>query len=310
MVYINPSAGTIPVTNGKLTVELFEAGGIAVTEAPAPVTKRLVPAADSGFSEAVLDELAKEVRCGHAAVQQAVFNALNIAFDVGATLLAARDRISTGWIGWLQDCCKLNRSTAHLYMRLAAKRDEIEAVREQTPDLSLRAAYRLITKRSSEESSEESSEGSSADNTFASNKPDPVASVVTVLRALDDAVLTKVWTAFTLAPFLRTIPADMRSELERRIAGLRPATKASGPVLLRESEILRQAVGHMRIATARNTAPADMMRAEEQAFLALRMFTKALAKLDIDRITITDVYAKESRCAEERGRKGKRRRAA
>lgn len=79
---------------------------------------------------------------------------------------------------------------------------------------------------------------------------------------------------------------------------------------MRESEILRNAVSHMRTAAALNAAAGDIKRAEDQALLALRMFTKVLGQIDIDRITITDVYAKAARCAENKRSTKKARRAA
>ena len=207
---------------------------------------------------------------------------------------------------------RIHKSDRSRMRKFAGKLEEIDAWRaEQPAESQLELNHPRIVydrwKRSTAVKSDEPAGNASGSEP---ETPDPVASAVAALEALTDTQLTAVWTAFTLAPFLRTIPADMRSELERRIAGLRSVTKDAGPVLLRESEILRQAVSQMRIATALNTAPADITRAEEQALLALRMFTKVLAKLDIDRITVTDVYAKAARCAENRRSTKKTRRAA
>jgi hypothetical protein len=49
------------------------------------------------------------------------------------------------WGKWLRDDCELSRSTALLYMRLANHQGDIDAARVQLPDLSLRAARRLLT---------------------------------------------------------------------------------------------------------------------------------------------------------------------
>jgi hypothetical protein len=129
--------------------------------------------------------------------------------------------------------------------------------------------------------------------------PDPVAHAVTVLKALSDTQLTAVWTAVTLAAFLRTISADMRSELERRIAGVRRAQGGDEPALQRESEILRQALSHVRIAAQPEMTPASAKLAEAQAMQALRMLAKALAVVDTDNVTLINRYAKASRCAKK-----------
>jgi hypothetical protein len=140
----------------------------------------------------------------------------------------------------------------------------------------------------------------------ASEKPDPVATVLAGLRGLSDVQLTAVWTAYGLAPFLRTISADMRSELERRIAGLRSHTKSDGPVLLRASEALRLALSHIRIAAMPDTTPANFKLEETQAMQALRAVARMAADIDTDCITIVNKYAKENRCAKTK----KARRAA
>ena len=98
----------------------------------------------------------------------------------------------------------------------------------------------------------------------------------------------------------------MRSELERRIAGLRSHTKGDGPVLLRESEVLRLALSHVRIAAMPDTTPANSKLAEVQALQALRALAKVLADVDTDCISIVNKYAKEKRCAKTK----KARRAA
>ena len=257
--------------------------------------------ADSDLRVEVLDELARQIRTGLALARRERCNAVHHDLDVGDAVIAAQKRVSGNWKRWLKDNCFLSVRTAFLYMQLARSRDAIEAEIERVGELSLRAAVRLLTKPKVEASN-------ASESTV--QEPDPVASVVAALKALTNTQLTAVWTAFTLPPFLRTINADMRLELERRIAGLRSTTKGAGPVLLRESEILRNAVSHMRTAAALNAAAGDIKRAEDQALLALRMFTKVLGQIDIDRITITDVYAKAARCAENKRSTKKARRAA
>jgi hypothetical protein len=103
-------------------------------------------AADTATSVVVLEELADRICAGHLAVQRLTANALAVALEVGDLLIEARNRISTGWEHWLDENCLIGASSARLYMQLARARDEIEMVREQVPDLSLRAARRLIAK--------------------------------------------------------------------------------------------------------------------------------------------------------------------
>jgi len=135
-----------------------------------------------------------------------------------------------------------------------------------------------------------------------SGQTDPIATVLAGLRALTDEQLTALWTALTLVPFLRTISADMRAELVGRLMRLRPDSKAGGPVLLRESEILRSAIGQIKIASSLETTPATTERAETQALVALRTLAKALADVDTDCVTLIDRYAKEKRCAKKNRR--------
>jgi hypothetical protein len=232
--------------------------------------------------------------------------------DVGDALLAAQARIAKGrWKKWLRETCFLSVRTAFLRMQLARNRDAIEEKIAQVGELNVRAAVRLLVKpKKSTEDTSDAEEPAEDVSESEVEKPDPVADAVAVLTALDDAQLKAVWTAFTLPRFLATISASMRTELVGRLMRLRPHTPGGESVLLRESEILRTAVSQLRIAATLNTAPRDIERAEAQALLALRMFTKATATLDIDRITITDVYAKEKRCNEKSRRAKKRRRAA
>jgi hypothetical protein len=173
-----------------LTSQLFEAGGVAVGAAIAP-SGPAVLTTKPDFRVTVLDEFAAEIRAGHLAIQAAMSNALDIALHTGDTLLAARDRISKRWIEWLEKDCKINRKTAHLYMKLAHKRDEIEKAQTQIPDLSLRGAYRLITRGPSPAGS--ANEGSNKDAGEDSNKSEepessPLDRLLTTTPASEVAV--------------------------------------------------------------------------------------------------------------------------
>jgi hypothetical protein len=232
-----------------------------------------------------LEHLAHQVRAGLELARRERCNALHHDLAVGDALLEAQARVSTGWKRWLRENCFLSVRTALLYQQLARHRAEIEAEIERVGELSLRAAVRLLAKPKSES------------ETSKPEKPNPVARAVANLRALSDVQLTAVWTVYGLTPFLRTISADMRSELERRIAGLRSHTKGDGPVLLRESEVLRFALSQVRIAVMSETTPANSKLAEEQALQALRALARTLADVDTDCVTLINSYAKEKRCA-------------
>jgi hypothetical protein len=250
------------------------------------------PVVQNSHRSVPLEDLARRIRDAHRAVQAATANALAAAFEAGEGLIKARACVSDGWEDWVQANCRFGASTARLYVQLARGRVEIEAKIKEDPDFSLRAARRLLAKPRPKP-----------------NKPDPVARVVANLRALSDAQLTSVWTAYGLASFLRTISTDMRLELERRIAGLRSHTNGDGPVLLRQSEILRLALSYIRIAAMPNTTSANSKLAEMQALQALRALAKVLANIDTDCVSIVNRYAKETRCSKS-GRRTKANRGA
>jgi hypothetical protein len=93
-----------------------------------------------------LNDLADRIRAELQAAKTAWHNALGHALNVGQALLDAQLLVSGNWKRWLRDNCSLSVSTAQLYQQLARHRDEIEAEISRTPELSLRAARRLISK--------------------------------------------------------------------------------------------------------------------------------------------------------------------
>jgi hypothetical protein len=253
-----------------------------------------------------LEDLARRIHNGLQQSRRDRCNALRSDLDVGDDLNEAQSGVPSGkWKWWLKEKrfqIKENRflsvRTAQLYQQLARHRDEIEAEIERVGELSLRAARKLITKKPPEdEDASAATPSGSAETAAEPEAVDLVAAVLADLRALTDAQVTAVWLAYGLGPFLRTIPAEWRAELARRIDGLRSHTKDREPSLLRESEILRQALGQIRIAAKPETAPENAKRAEGQALTALRALANALAAVDIDRTTLVDRYAKEKRCA-------------
>jgi len=104
-----------------------------------------------------LPELARKIRDAIEAANTAARNALRKSLDAGAVLLEAQDQVSRNswqpWQPWLKANCFLSLRTAELYMQLARHREEIEAEIARVPDLTLRAARRLIAKPSSSSSS-------------------------------------------------------------------------------------------------------------------------------------------------------------
>jgi hypothetical protein len=297
-------------SNGNLNPELFEAAGVAVS-ASVTTGGPAVPAANSGFRVTVLDEFAAEIRAGHAAVQKAVSNALDEALHTGDVLLAARDRISTRWIEWLQEECKINRKTAHLYMKLAGKRDEIEKARAQVPDLSLRGAYRLITKgpklittKPSTESANENSNKGTGEDSNKSEEPElsPLDRLLTTTPASEVAV-EFAKQGRDVPWLLERLPRPWIPKLTDRVANL-PRTRDEP--FIKASEVLRTALSAVNIADAPKTTLPVAQSQEKVALNGLRALNVLLARAGIDEVTIVRMHAKESRCVVEKRRRGRR----
>jgi len=291
--------------NGNLTPELFREAGIAVAEA----VIRSPGTADGtrpGLRITVLDEFAAEIRAGHAAVQKAMSNALDIALHNGDVLLAARDRISARWLEWLHDECKINRKTAHLYMKLAGKRDEIEKARMQVPDLSLRGAYRLITKKPSNKliTTKPSIESTSENSNKGSEEPElsPLDRLLTTTPASEVA---EEFSKRDVPWLLERLPQPWIPTLTNRVANL-PRTQDAP--FMKASEVLRTALSAMAIADASKTTPPVAQSQQMVALNALRRLNVLLANAGIDEVTIIRMHAKETRCVVEKRRGGKRRR--
>jgi hypothetical protein len=99
--------------------------------------------------DSALNALVARVRDAHEAFLAAVDNALSAALDAGDAVLELQQELQNrgiGWQRWFEERGYLPLGTAKLYARLAAHRGEIEAERTQVPELSLRAARRLIAK--------------------------------------------------------------------------------------------------------------------------------------------------------------------
>jgi hypothetical protein len=94
-----------------------------------------------------LNEIARRVRDAIAAAKAAHVTALHSALDAGNALIEAQAQVPRGqWRRWLKDNCLLSERTALLYVQLAHHRQDIETEISRVPELSLRAARRLIAK--------------------------------------------------------------------------------------------------------------------------------------------------------------------
>jgi Protein of unknown function (DUF3102) len=94
-----------------------------------------------------LDALAKEVSKHLQASAAAAQNFLEHAIAAGDALIRAKAQVKHGdWLKWLKllKSCDLSPNTAERYMKLARHRDELNSAR--VPNLSLRAALKLVTK--------------------------------------------------------------------------------------------------------------------------------------------------------------------
>jgi hypothetical protein len=126
--------------SGRLTREIFEAGGLVVSWEPAaPLPVPVTVDTD-------LDHIAARINTALEAGEVMTRNALRLFLDAGANLIAAKERVPAGeWEGWLsKNCSRIKKREAQIYMQLARRRDDIEYELKKCPDLSLRVARRLI----------------------------------------------------------------------------------------------------------------------------------------------------------------------
>jgi len=92
-----------------------------------------------------LDKLASIIRLGFEEIQVQLRNALRIGLVMGEALNEAKRQVGNGgWGKWLRDNCKFSVRSAQLFQRLDNFRDVVEAELENNPELSLRAAQKLI----------------------------------------------------------------------------------------------------------------------------------------------------------------------
>ena len=173
-----------------------------------------------------LGEHAAEICNGMRALRLAMSNALDIALAVGKRLNIAKDQVGDGkWSKWLRDDCELSRSTALLYMRLANHQGDVDAARVQLPNLSLRAARRLLTKSTQSETEEAKAEEPDQAPDEAGGEeaeaapPDHTANLMAAWQAASIAERKDFLATITLDAMLKVMPDDWRPELERRVLG-------------------------------------------------------------------------------------------
>jgi hypothetical protein len=293
---------------GSQPPELFEARGVAVTKAPAPVIKPPVPAADSGFSEEIaeiLDDLARRIRESRQAAQQAGAAVLHHSLDAGDALNAAQARVSTGWKRWLKNNCFLSVRTALVYQQLARHRDEIEAAIGQAGELSMRAALRLITKPTEEPPEPVGKDADEGENAGKGAELSLLGKLLMTTPAREVAV--EFEKQGDVPWLLERLPAPWVPALTGRVARL---PQVHDEPFLKASEMLRGALSSIKVASDPITTPAVAASHEKVALAALRQLNVVLAGAGIDEITVIRQHAKEKRCAEGKRRKGKKRRRA
>jgi len=93
-----------------------------------------------------LAALAHQIRDQHQQIRRTLGLTLGQMLDLGDLLITAQGLIQSNWKRWLRSECFLSVSTAQLYQQLSRNRHAIEAELSRVPDLTLRAARRLISK--------------------------------------------------------------------------------------------------------------------------------------------------------------------
>ena len=90
-----------------------------------------------------LDVIASRINEEHRACTQAAISALEHAIRAGQMLLEAKAKAGHGnWLGWLDANFEGSRSTAHAYMKLARRQDELNS--QRSGNLSIDGALRAL----------------------------------------------------------------------------------------------------------------------------------------------------------------------
>ncbi len=135
--------------------------------------------------------------------------------------------------------------------------------------------------------------------------PDPTA-VGRVLTTAPAAEVTAALMNLGLDWFLKVMPTDWVPKMTRRVINL---PQANDEPFIKASEMLRQILSSIKIASAPKTTPAVSASYEKVALTVLRQLNVVLAGAGIDEVTIIRKCAKENRCAKDKRRSGRRRAA-
>jgi hypothetical protein len=164
--------------------------------------------------EPVLDQLARQIRAAFKEARASTANALAAAMTGGDALFLAKQRGvgAIGWQRWVKQHCGLSLSTARLFMQLAGHRAEIEEKLRDDPDLSLRAARRLIGRPSPNKST-----GKTSPTRQESSLTAAAAEVVIAMSDEDWTAALEIGLGFDR--FLRVMPPAWRPLLEARAGG-------------------------------------------------------------------------------------------
>jgi hypothetical protein len=93
-----------------------------------------------------LADLAARIRSAHRDVRNCLARSLERAFDAGDLLIEAKRQLKHGqWLPWVHDHCKMSERTAQRYIRLASRREAIEANPTFVSDLGIAGALALLT---------------------------------------------------------------------------------------------------------------------------------------------------------------------
>ena len=110
-----------------------------------------------GIANPELQCLAAQINDEHAAAENALRAGLAHALRAGELLIAAKQLVPHGgWLPWLAANCKVSERTAQAYIRLAARRSELEAksaARCAFEDLSFRQGLKLLAQSAATSSS-------------------------------------------------------------------------------------------------------------------------------------------------------------
>jgi hypothetical protein len=112
------------------------------TPAPLPVS-----ASQPDLLAISLPTLADRANMEHHAAEDSARSALDHARNAGVLLLAAKDRVEHGdWESWLRVNFRGSQRTAQVYMRIAARWDDITSKTQRVADLPIRRVTALLAK--------------------------------------------------------------------------------------------------------------------------------------------------------------------